>query len=185
MSPTGLLPPRPPRGAMRGAWFITPGWGLSLGGRDAVVPDLARCAATHLSLQKTSPPFAPRVGAQWAGGLTAPPESVTPTLRIGVGCPNGASKKTKGERRRQRPSAHPARWASPLFFNLPILPLKWWVATVLPRALRFKRPLHRCNACNPKSLKWSQSPVLPRTGCAYETRLGTGPTAKVSGSVGQ
>jgi hypothetical protein len=27
---------------------------------------------------------------------------------------------------------------------------KWWVATVLPRALRFKRPLHRCNACNPK-----------------------------------
>ena len=26
---------------------------------------------------------------------------------------------------------------------------KWWVATVLPRALRFKRPLHRCNACNP------------------------------------
>jgi hypothetical protein len=27
--------------------------------------------------------------------------------------------------------------------------MKWWVATVLPRALRFKRPLHRCNACNP------------------------------------
>ena len=26
---------------------------------------------------------------------------------------------------------------------------KWPVATVLPRALRFKRPLHRCNACNP------------------------------------
>ena len=26
---------------------------------------------------------------------------------------------------------------------------EWWVATVLPRALRFKRPLHRCNACNP------------------------------------
>jgi hypothetical protein len=25
----------------------------------------------------------------------------------------------------------------------------WWVAAVLPRALRFKRPLHRCNACNP------------------------------------
>src|SRR5690348_3345111 len=23
----------------------------------------------------------------------------------------------------------------------------WWVAMVLPRALRFKRPLHRCNAC--------------------------------------
>ena len=29
--------------------------------------------------------------------------------------------------------------------------VKWWVATVLPRALRFKRPLHRCNACNPNS----------------------------------
>ena len=27
---------------------------------------------------------------------------------------------------------------------------KWWVATVPPRALRFKRPLHRCNACNPE-----------------------------------
>ena len=27
--------------------------------------------------------------------------------------------------------------------------MKWWVATVLPRALRFKRPLHRCNACDP------------------------------------
>ena len=27
--------------------------------------------------------------------------------------------------------------------------MKWWVATVLPRALRFKRPLHHCNACNP------------------------------------
>ncbi len=26
---------------------------------------------------------------------------------------------------------------------------RWWVATVLPRALRFKRPLHRCNACDP------------------------------------
>jgi hypothetical protein len=27
--------------------------------------------------------------------------------------------------------------------------LNWWAATVLPRALRFKRPLHRCNACDP------------------------------------
>ncbi len=27
---------------------------------------------------------------------------------------------------------------------------KWWAATVPPRALRFKRPLHRCNACDPK-----------------------------------
>ena len=30
---------------------------------------------------------------------------------------------------------------------------KWWVATVLPRALRFKRPLHRCNACNPSATR--------------------------------
>jgi len=31
--------------------------------------------------------------------------------------------------------------------------MKWWVATVLPRALRFKRPLHRCNACNPDTTR--------------------------------
>ena len=31
--------------------------------------------------------------------------------------------------------------------------MKWWVATVLPRALRFKRPLHRCNACNPNATR--------------------------------
>ena len=36
-----------------------------------------------------------------------------------------------------------------LHSSLLTLHLKWWVATVLPRALRFKRPLHRCNACNP------------------------------------
>jgi hypothetical protein len=30
---------------------------------------------------------------------------------------------------------------------------RWWVATVLPRALRFKRPLHRCNACNPAATR--------------------------------
>jgi hypothetical protein len=30
-----------------------------------------------------------------------------------------------------------------------LLPSKdWWVATVLPRALRFRRPLHHCNACD-------------------------------------
>ena len=34
-------------------------------------------------------------------------------------------------------------------FSIRVPPPKWWVATVLPRALRFKRPLHRCNACNP------------------------------------
>jgi hypothetical protein len=26
----------------------------------------------------------------------------------------------------------------------------WWAAAVPPRALRFKRPLHRCNACSPE-----------------------------------
>ena len=30
-----------------------------------------------------------------------------------------------------------------LHFALLTLHLKWWVATVLPRVLRFKRPLHR------------------------------------------
>ena len=30
---------------------------------------------------------------------------------------------------------------------------KWWAATVLPRALRFKGPLHRCNACNPNATR--------------------------------
>ena len=30
---------------------------------------------------------------------------------------------------------------------------KWWVATVLPRVLRFKRPLHHCNACNPNATR--------------------------------
>ena len=30
---------------------------------------------------------------------------------------------------------------------------RWWVATVLPRALRFKKPLHRCNACNPSATR--------------------------------
>jgi len=34
----------------------------------------------------------------------------------------------------------------------------WWVATVLPRALRFKRPLHRCNACNPNATRRRISP---------------------------
>jgi len=31
--------------------------------------------------------------------------------------------------------------------------LNSWVATVPPRALRFKRPLHRCNACNPELVR--------------------------------
>ncbi len=30
--------------------------------------------------------------------------------------------------------------------------------------------------------KWSQSPVLLRAGCAYETRLGAGPTAQWCGN---
>ena len=41
--------------------------------------------------------------------------------------------------------------ATPLHSALytPHSALDWRVATVLPRALRLKRPLHRCNACNP------------------------------------
>ena len=31
--------------------------------------------------------------------------------------------------------------------------VKWWVATVLPRALRFKKLLHRCNACDPAATR--------------------------------
>lgn len=37
------------------------------------------------------------------------------------------------------------------FFLFHFPKLKAWVATVPPRALRFKRPLHRCNACNPNA----------------------------------
>ena len=83
---------------------------------------------------------------------------------------------------------------------------KWWAATVLPRVLRFKRPLHHFDACSPKKelvlaagfapalatlstsclccwttraigLKWSQSPVLPWARLAYETCLSSGSTA--------
>ena len=58
--------------------------------------------------------------------------------------------------------------------------LNWWAATVLPRALRFKRPLHHCNACSPTALldrddgglqgisKWSQPTVTLRPGLAYD-----------------
>ena len=49
--------------------------------------------------------------------------------------------------------------------------LKWWVATVPPRALRFKRPLHRCNACDPKGgSQWSCS----TTSRSRSVRLPTG-----------
>ncbi len=84
---------------------------------------------------------------------------------------------------------------------------RWWAATVLPRVLRFKRPLHHLiNACSParmdcwingkeqpldigavrqsnnpslhhSNLEWSQSPVLPWTQRAYETCLSAGSTA--------
>ncbi len=46
----------------------------------------------------------------------------------------------------------------------------WWVATVLPRALRFKRPLHRCNACNPNDTKAE----LNRRNQAFEVLADTG-----------
>src|SRR5207249_4754085 len=43
------------------------------------------------------------------------------------------------------------------FFN-PRSPPKWWVAMVLHMAraeapLRFRRPLHHCNACNPNATR--------------------------------
>jgi len=41
---------------------------------------------------------------------------------------------------------------------------KWWVATVPPRAPRFKRPLHRCNACNPKMKRTKTRVALLETG---------------------
>jgi hypothetical protein len=47
---------------------------------------------------------------------------------------------------------------------------KWWVATVLPRALRFKRPLHHCNACNPE---WLVEPKLGER--RLESRAGIAP----------
>ncbi len=56
--------------------------------------------------------------------------------------------------------------------NQPSTLWNWWAATVLPRALRFKRPLHRCNACSPTRcqgqtepayrIKWSERPVTLR-----------------------
>ena len=52
-----------------------------------------------------------------------------------------------------------------------ILHLKWWVATVLPRALRLKRPLHRCNACDP--IRGAKA-ELNRRGQACEVLAGTG-----------
>ena len=51
----------------------------------------------------------------------------------------------------------------------------WWAATVLPRVLRFKRPLH--HSLMLAARKWSQSPVLPRARRAYETCLSAGSTA--------
>ena len=51
----------------------------------------------------------------------------------------------------------------------------WWAATVLPRVLRFKRPLHHSLMLAART--WSQSPVLPWAQRAYETCLSAGPTA--------
>ncbi len=53
---------------------------------------------------------------------------------------------------------------------------KWWAATVLPRVLRFKRPLH--HSLMLAARKWSQSPVLPSPELAYETGLSAGSIAK-------
>ena len=53
---------------------------------------------------------------------------------------------------------------------------KWWAATVLPRVLRFKRPLH--HSLMLAARKWSQSRVLPSAKLAYETGLSAGSIAK-------
>jgi hypothetical protein len=52
---------------------------------------------------------------------------------------------------------------------------RWWAATVLPRVLRFKRPLH--HSLMLAAQKWSQSRVLPSAGLAYETGLSAGSIA--------
>ena len=52
---------------------------------------------------------------------------------------------------------------------------KWWAATVLPRVLRFKRPLH--HSLMLAARKWSQSRVLPSAKLAYETGLSAGSIA--------
>jgi hypothetical protein len=64
---------------------------------------------------------------------------------------------------------------------------KWWAATVLPRVLRFKRPLHHslmlaarkmaCRAVARQSEGWSQSRVLPSAELVYETGLSAGSIA--------
>ena len=57
----------------------------------------------------------------------------------------------------------------------------WWAATVLPRVLRFKRPLHHSLMLAARQSEgWSQSRVLPSAELAYETRLSAGPIAKWS-----
>ena len=55
--------------------------------------------------------------------------------------------------------------------------MKWWVATVLPRALRFKRPLHRCNACNPN--RRDAKAELNHRGQACEVLTDTGISRRV------
>ena len=80
-----------------------------------------------------------------------------------------------------------ARQASQLFFSLASSSMRgcshccssgvargnWWVATVLPRALRFKRPLHRCNAYNPKMNRDAKAELNHRSQ-ACEVLAGTG-----------
>ena len=55
---------------------------------------------------------------------------------------------------------------------------KWWAATVLPRVLRFRRPLH--HSLMLAARKWSQSRVLPPAELAYETGLSAGSIASWS-----
>jgi len=58
-----------------------------------------------------------------------------------------------------------------LHFALYILHSKWWAATVMLRALRFKRPLHHFNACSPNATRMAE---LNRRGQACEVLAVTG-----------
>jgi hypothetical protein len=59
--------------------------------------------------------------------------------------------------------------------------VKWWVATVLPRALRFKRPLHRLQCLQPSR---DTKAELNRRGQACDFLTGTGISRRLNGQSG-
>ena len=60
--------------------------------------------------------------------------------------------------------------------------MKWWVATVLPRALRFKRPLHHCNACNPIATRRRIPPLRDTAARPVKVLADTGISRRVKWS---